>query len=168
MTHMSSSSPKISGQKKHTQTGGSMNPVGAVNDDESDDSDETSALAETAHIPDRDQIFRTDEGTFPSDASPYSESWSGDLEEAVEGDRDFRHDLTQEIAAVSLITDSEGLGGGSAESFPTPVGRLGKDELLDLNDNDLRRRAEVLGVPDSKRLPRGPLLAAIRDALGHV
>lgn len=57
--------------------------------------------SEVAHIPDRDQIFHDPRGTSPAAlAEALRNSWSGDLEAQVKGERDLKHGLDEELMAV--------------------------------------------------------------------
>lgn len=61
-------------------------------------------IDESAHIPDRDQVFSSSShpvSTRPSgENDAHDDSWSGDLEDEVKGDRDSAGDAVDELAHV--------------------------------------------------------------------
>jgi RNA polymerase-binding protein DksA len=64
--------------------------------------DAKTIIDESAHIPDRDQVFSSSSqpvSTRPSgENDAHDDSWSGDLEEEVKGDRDSAGDAVDELA----------------------------------------------------------------------
>ena len=122
---------------------------------------------EAAHQPDRDQLFDRGHRSIPGNAAMSGiTGWSGDTEDRVKGDRDFKHDAVDDLDSVSLISETN--GPSSANPDRTAIGGSAIDVDFDnMPDTDLERWADTLGVAGRGEMTRHQLIEEIRTQLQH-
>jgi hypothetical protein len=126
--------------------------------------DASTILNDTAHTPDRDQSFAIDHKTFPSaKASIYDDSWEGDTEERMLGDRFSAKDALTEMEDIGRITEPQAKRQGPRET-PTTAPRTDDEEkdISLLNDDQLHALAEALSIAGRSQMRRTDLIEAIR------
>jgi RNA polymerase-binding protein DksA len=89
--------------------------------------DAKTIIDESAHIPDRDQVFSSSShsvSTRPSgENDAHDDSWSGDLEDEVKGDRDSAGDAVDELAHLQGFDHVPTADELSQEGGAMPPGR---------------------------------------------
>lgn len=141
-------------KNKSTATDNSFENKGDI--DLSDD--EKTMISEMATSPDRDQIFNESSLGDARSNKQEIEGWSGDDEEQVKGDRNWRTDAANDIQDASNLfyqpNSSENMHHNSTAMDIDP------DEL---EDEELHMLADNLGIPDHRGLPRHQLVTLIRN-----
>lgn len=128
--------------------------------------DEKTILSDSAHIPDRDQIFGISHKQYPAPDPSVSE-WEGDHEDQVKGERDFKHDTVYELESVSMISDGY-IERQTSASTPTTVYPTDEhDVFFNLEDEELQERASALSIAGRTQMTRPELINALRAAIGH-
>lgn len=118
---------------------------------------------EMTHFPDRDQLFESGHKAIPP-IEEDNEGWGGDaMEERVEGDRSFNTDAVDDLRRIEKLT-------GPVEHKPRVEGRatkVGREGEIDgygaLDDQELRQRAEVLGLAGRQEMTRAQLIKALLE-----
>ena len=135
--------------------------------------DSTTIFTETAHIPDRDQVF----SEVPSPDQPAGgileedkELWSGDLEDIEKGNRDTHGDTVDELAqgrqTSSLLREERlyekqrGLKNTKTSSLPENENPV-HNPYETMSKNELLMRAEALGVPRRDLMTKRELIRHI-------
>ena len=165
--HPSPKKPKKSGASAHNEERESKSKP-------TPNEDRNTIFTETAHIPDRDQIFSESPPQEEMGSGIIEEDrdlWSGDMEEIVKGERDTNKDTVEELAegrkTRSLLREErmyeeqrDGNKRKTIASLPdtderprNPYEKMSKEQLLE--------RAHALGVPGRDRMTRRELIRHI-------
>lgn len=138
-----------------------------INSHKEPTADEAEIFDETAHIPDRDQMFGVDHKTFPPNPDAlYNDSWSDDANERVSDDRNSGKDYYNAMKDLGGIHRPVGPTPNRNET-PTAVERAEDfDQIEALNDKKLKLLADAMGIPGRKSMNRHQLIEALRSSGG--
>ncbi len=129
---------------------------------EADAEDAATIFAEVGHMRDRDEIVS--DGNRSIHGGPISsmdDSWEGDQEEEMLGDRIGAEDAVTELESVSQIHENE-LRPRESELAMRATPAAGRESFEMLSDEELMARADALSIPDRQNMPRFTLIERIK------